>query len=262
MSLSASGAARPVPGLMEGFPGAAARLVFLPALAAWALLAVTAAINPAADICLAYRPELTGRVSGAVSASIQSLSLGAMAGPVLLMTLAMALPLAFRPAAQVSARSFRRSAGAVAGLFALIFAAVWAALLLPMAASLIVLRAGLMEIVAGPLLASACFLAAAAHRASGEARTALARCHYALPVRAFAPGCYTDAARYGARSALACARVCWPGMALPFVSSRPLLTMAIVTLLAISDRAAFRAPLKKSVGALVVLSFIELFAPA
>lgn len=262
MSLSVSGAARPVRGFAKGFPVAAARLVFLPALAAWSLLAVTAVLDPAADICLAYRPGLTGRVSGAMSAAIASLSAGMLAGPVMLMTLAMALPLAFRPAAQVYARSFRRDAQAAAFLFTLTFAAFWAALLLPMAAFAVVARAGLAELVTGPQLAFGCFLFAAAHRVSGEARTALARCHYAMPVRAFAPGCYADAALYGARSALACARVCWPGMLLPFVSSRPLLTMAIVTILAIADRAAFRAPARRAAGALAAMALAELLAPA
>jgi fumarate reductase subunit D len=262
MTLYVSGAARPVLRYAAGFPGVSARLVALPALAAWTLLAVTAAFEPGADICLGYRPLASGRFAAAMQAAFGSLSLAALASPVLLMMLAMALPLAWRPAAQVSARSFRRNAEAAALLFTLTFAAVWAALLLPMTALAVTLRAGLMEFATGPQLAFACFLLAAGHRASGEARMALARCHYAMPVRAFAPGCHVDAALYGARSALFCARVCWPGMLLPFVSSRPLLTMAIVTALAIADRAAFRAPTRKTAGALVVLAFAELLAPA
>jgi fumarate reductase subunit D len=201
-------------------------------------------------------------ISAAMQAAAGLLSFGTLAAPVLLMTLAMALPLAFRPAAQVSARSFRQNAEAAAFLFTLTFAAVWAALLLPMAVLALPLRAGLMALVTGPQLAFACFVLAAGHRVSGEAKSALARCHFAMPLRAFAPGCHVDAALYGARSALSCARVCWPGMLLPFASSRPLATMAVVTVLAIADRAAFRAPAKKSAGALVVLSLAELLAPA
>jgi hypothetical protein len=261
MSLSVSSAARPALGFSARFPGAAARLVFLPAIAAWALLAVTAAFDPGADICLGYRPQLSGRVSGAAQAAIVSLSFATLAGSVLMMTLAMALPLAWRPAAQVTARSFKQNAAGLAALFVLTFSALWVGLLFLMAPFAMVLRAGLLELLTGPQLAFACFLAAAAHRASGEAKVALARCHYAMPVRAFAPGCYADAALYGARSALACARVCWPGMFLPFVSSRPLLTMAIVTALAIADRAAFRAPTRKAVGALLILSLAELLTP-
>ncbi len=262
MSLSASTGGRSAPGFAASLPGAAACLVFIPAAAAWALLVVTAQLNPSADVCLAYRPQAYGRFAGAVEAAFGSLSLAALAMPVLVMTAAMALPLVWRPAAQVWARSFRRHAAYVTVLFVLAFSAAWVALLVLMMPLVLVLRAGLLELVTGPLLAFGCILAAAAHRCSGEARQALARCHYVMPVRAFAPDCYADAAEFGARSALACARVCWPGMMLPFVTSRPLLTMAAVTLLAVADRAAFRAPTGKAVGALLILSLIELLAPA
>jgi hypothetical protein len=235
--------------------------VALPALAAWLLLAATAAVNPGADICLAYRPLASGRIASAVGAAIGSLSFAALASPALMMTLAMALPLAWRQTALVSARSFRRTAEGAAASFVLSFTAVWAALLMLMLPLGVAMRAGLMELAAGPQLAFACILAAAAHRASGESRAALARCHYAMPVRAFAPGCFVDAAYFGARSALACARVCWPGMLLPLFSSRPLLTMAMVTMLAAADRAAFRAPTRQAVGALTLLAFIELLLP-
>ena len=262
MSLAATTVGGKAHRLAAGFPGDAACLVLVPALAAWALLAVTARINPGADICLAFRPLVSGRVASAMEAALGSLSFTALASPALVMTAAMALPLAWRPAAQVSARSFNQTAGALAALFVLAFSSVWAALLVLMMPLAMVLRAGLLELVTGPLLAFACILATAAHRASGEARQALARCHYMMPVRAFAPDCYADATEFGARSALSCARVCWPGMMLPLVSSRPLLTMAIVTILAIADRSAFRAPTQKAVGALLVLSLTELIAPA
>lgn len=262
MSLAIASGVRPALRYAASFPGPAAWLVVFPALAAWALLAAAAAVNPAADICLAYRPLYSGRVGGAMQAAFGSLAIDNLSRTVLMMTLAMALPLAWRPAAQVCARSFKRNAEAVAGLFTLTFLATWAAVLLPLAVLAVVLRAGLMELATGPQLAIACFFAAAAHRASGEAKTALARCHYAMPVRAFAPGCYADAALHGARSALSCARVCWPGMLLPFFSGRPLLAMAIITILAIADRAAFRPSGRKTAGALLLLSLTELMPPA
>jgi Predicted metal-binding integral membrane protein (DUF2182) len=262
MSLSASRAGGPALRYAAGFPGDAAFLVLIPALAAWALLAVTAQINPGADICLGFRPLVSGRIASAMEAAFGSLSFAALAGSALVMTAAMALPLAWRPAAQVSARSFNHTAAALAALFVLAFSSVWAALLMLMMPLAMVLRAGLLELVSGPHLAFACILAAVAHRASGEAKTALARCHYMMPVRAFAPDCYADAAEFGARSALACARVCWPGMLLPFVTSRPLLTMATVTILAIADRTAFRAPTRLAVGALLILALAELAVPA
>lgn len=262
MSFAAPHAVRAPLTFAARIPGAVVWFVVFPALAAWALLAVTARINPGADICLAFRPLVSGRVAGAMEAAFASLSFAALAGPALVMTLAMALPLAWRPAAQVSARSFNHTAGALAALFALAFSTVWATLLVLMLPLAMVLRAGLLELVSGPLLAAACILAAAAHRASGEARQALARCHYMMPVRAFSPGCYADAAEFGARAALSCARVCWPGMMLPLVTSRPLLTMATITILAVADRAAFRAPTQKAVGALLILSLTELLAPA
>jgi hypothetical protein len=262
MSLTASTGGGSAPGFAAGFPGAAAGLVFIPAAAAWAALVIAAQLNPGADICLAYRPQLSGRISSAMEAALLSLSFAALAMQALVMTAAMALPLAWGPAAQVWARSFRHQAAGVTVLFVLAFSAAWVALMVLVMPLALVLRAGLSELVTAPLLAFACIVAASAHRASCEAKTALARCHYVMPVRAFAPDCFADAAEFGARSALSCARVCWPGMLLPFVTSRPLLTMAIVTILAIADRAAFRAPMRQAVGALLVLSLIELLFPA
>jgi hypothetical protein len=243
-------------------PGPATALVLAPALAAWVLLAATARLDPAASLCLAPRPDQAAEAAAAIRLALAGLTPARVAEGALAMSAAMALPLAWLPARALAARSFRRHRAGLAALFGLGFAVTWAALLVPLSAAATLAQAGSASVLGAPAAAAAMALAVAAHRASPMARRALSRCHRAEPVRAFAPAAQLDAGGYGARAACRCAGFCWPAMLLPFFSSRPLMAMALVTVLAFADRAAFRPSPRATIIALAALAALELALPA
>jgi hypothetical protein len=233
-------------------------LVFAPSGIAWCLMILLARIDPGLSLCLAPRPSVSAQAIDASVLALANVSLAALAQAALLMALAMALPLAWKPALHVMSRSFRQYAASHTALLVFTVAAIWTLLLVALSVTGIMLQAGLAALLPAPLVGCVACLAAAIHRNSAHAEIALRQCHRVHPIRAFAPGSYRDVMGYGAASALACARVCWPAMLLPWFTRWPLLTMALVTVLAFRDRMLFRPSPSLPVTVLSMLAMIEL----
>ena len=235
--------------------------VVLPALAGWAMLAALGLVNPAASLCLAPRPALAQTMVDAANTSLALLTFSNVIATAVLMMTAMSLPLAWRHAIHVRTHTFARHSATAVVIFVLSFGIVWIVVLAFLTLIGVTSKAILVTVLPAPALVAIAAFMVAFHRTSNEAGTALVQCHRMDSIRPFQPTFVTDTARFGARSALYCARACWPAMLLPWLSSRPLLAMAVVTLLAFADRMAHRASSRPAVVILALFTLVEITTP-
>jgi hypothetical protein len=227
--------------------------VFVPAAFAWVVLGVAALQSTQIDLCISIGKSAQ---SGGASEILAVLTLQRLLSTAVLMAAAMALPLVWRPALSVYSRSFRQEASLAGAVLTAVFAGAWIAFLVPISIAGVYAHA-LSSGLAPPGFVPVIFaLGIAAWRLSPRAEAVLRLCHRTEPVRAFAPGIYLDAVAYGWRSALACGRACAPGMMLPFLCNQPLLAMAGVTAIAISDRFAFRPDASRAAAAYIAVGFL------
>ncbi len=231
-----------------------------PSAIAWDIMVFMARNDPASSLCLAPRPTASALMLDSMALALVNLSAASLAQSCVLMAAAMALPLAWRPADHVLTRSFSRYGAVHVAIFAAVIIGTWSGFLVFLSILGIVLQAGLASAFPLPLLGCAATLLVALHRRTDSAETAIRRCHRMHPIRAFAPGSVHDVMRFGAGSALACARACWPGMLLPWLTTQPLLAMILVTALSFRDRAIFRPDRREAIIALGVLAASELIS--
>ncbi len=229
-----------------------ASAVFLPAAFAWAVFGAAALQSAPIDLCISIGKSAQ---SGA-SDILADMTVQRLVSTSMLMAAAMALPFAWRPALSVYSRSFRQEAWLSSAVLAAVFAGAWVLFLVPISIAGVFARAWASDFAPSGSAPVAFALGIAVWRLSAHAQAALRACHRTEPMRAFAPGCYIDAAAYGWRSALVCCRACAPGMLLPFLGNQPLLAMAGVTVIAMSDRFAFRPDPRRAATAYVAVGLL------
>jgi hypothetical protein len=235
-----------------------ALMVLLPASVAWTTMIAIARFEPMASICFAPRASVSSLAADAIWVVLSNIALGSLIFSAYTMAVAMALPLAWQPATYVLSRSFRGEGTGHVVVFLLAFSVIWTVVIIGLAGSALILRAELWTMLPAPVVACLMTVLVTWHRTSRFSVVALRRCHQSYPLRAFAPGSFVDAGKFGLHSALACARLCWPAMLLPWFSRWPVAVMAGVTLLAFYDRTTYRASFRVPLLVLSALAIAEL----
>ena len=243
-----------------GFTSPAFRWAIAPALAAWLLLVWLPSDNLA--LCLSPRATQIDGVLASIAASYGLLNPWQPAAGWTLMIVAMMFPLLVPMIGFVAARNFTVRRERSVALFMGGYGIVWLATAAFASAALIVARAGL----AGLGLAAAsgfigCALAALWQISAAKQR-AVYRCHGTVALQPFGFAADRAAMRFGLLHGARCMRSCLPTMALPLLGEHGLLTMAVVFVILLAERARVRPQYGLSAAVLLTLGATLLVAPA
>lgn len=243
-------------------PAMSAWIVLAPAGCAWLTLLLIARFDSTSALCVAPRAVWSDGAWDAAGLALSRLSVQQVLGESLLMTIAMALPFAWQPASDIRSRSFRSTRPTLLTLFVAAFMLVWTLAMAWLLVAGVMIQAALSTVASASVIAAGACALVVLHRLSPLGQSALALCHRLYPVRAFAPACRHDAVLAGFRTGVDGVRFCWPGMLLPWLTTAPVLVMAVVTATGLIDRTAFRQNPWPAAIALLLMSAVNLVTPA